>query len=139
MIIARRELSSGQPVARAKARAGLTLIEIVVAIAVVGGVLLASASAFSGSLSATSHAARTTQGGIFLEATMENVGAQSYENLLVLDGNQVFDGAGAGNSEFSVQLAVFLNQVDLIQIQATLTDLDTGRVMGRVTTLRSRR
>lgn len=109
------------------------------AIALIGGVLLASASAFSGTLRATSQSARMTQAAVFLESTLENVGAQNYDNLLAFDGNQVFDGLGAGNSEFRVDLSVFLSQVDLIQIQATLTDLDTGRVVGRVTTLRSNR
>jgi type II secretory pathway pseudopilin PulG len=117
----------------------MTLIEVAVAIAVVGGVLLASASAFSGSLRATANAARITQSAIFLEGALENVSAQNYDNLLAFDDNVIFDGTGADDSDFSVGLTVFLSEVDLIQIQATLTDLRSGRVIGRATTLRSRR
>jgi hypothetical protein len=110
-----------------------------VGIAIIGGVLLASASAFSGALKGTDRAARMSQATIFLDATMQNVAAQNYDNLLSLDGNDIFDGNDAGDSEYGIRLGVFLSQVDLVQINATLTDLDSGRVAGRVTTLRSRR
>lgn len=120
-------------------RAGLTLIEISVAIAIIGGVLLASASAFTTALRGTDQAARTAQGTIFLDATLQNVAAQNYDNLLSLDGNDIFDATDINDSEYGIRLSVFLSQVDLIQIDAVLTDLQLGRVAGRVTTLRTRR
>ncbi len=119
--------------------AGMTLIEISVSIAIVAAVLLASASSFSTTIKATEQGQRTTEAGIFLETTMENVAAQPYANLLSLDGNLVFDEANAGDSNYSAAISVWLSSVDLLQIRVIITDLRTGRAVARLTTLRSRR
>lgn len=117
----------------------MTLIEVSVSIVILGAVLLASASAFSSTLKATGQAHRTQGAAVFLESTMENISAQAYANLLSLDGNQLFENNNAGDSNYSVDLDVWLTAVDLLQVRAVLTDLRTGRVLARVTTLRSRR
>lgn len=115
------------------------MLEIAISTSIVSAVLLATASAFSSTMNATEQARRTTEAAIFLEATMENLSAQEYENLLSLNGNVVFDGTNAGDSEYSVGLNIFLADVNLIQVTATLTDLEDGRNLGRLSALRTNR
>jgi len=118
---------------------GFSLIEVAIATAVLGAVLLATAMAFTSTTRATDQARRTTDAAIFLEATLENVSGQPYENLLTLNGNTVFDETDADDSNYSVDIATFLAEVNLVQVTATLNDLETGRVIGRVNTLRANR
>lgn len=120
-------------------RAGLTVLEVAVALGVASTMFMALAAAFTTSLQATSRAERMTDGAMFFETVMTDVGAQPYDNLLSLNGNQVFEGTNAGDSEFVVGLTVFSPELGLIQIDAVMTDLDTGRVSGRLSTWRSQR
>lgn len=101
--------------------------------------ILASAGAFNSAMKATDRALETEEASVFLETTLENVLAQPYGNLLTLNGNTVFDVTDANDSDYRVDLTVFQAEVNLIQIDAVITDLSTGRVMGRLTTLRSNR
>ena len=101
--------------------------------------LLASTAAFASSLRAVETARRLDQGTLFLETILEDLSAQPYANLLALNGNQFFNEATLANSPFTVDLTVFLAQVDLLQVEALLTDTRSNRVVGRVTVLRSRR
>jgi prepilin-type N-terminal cleavage/methylation domain-containing protein len=116
---------------------GLTLIEISVSIVVICVFLLACATALTSSLSAARGAVETTDGAIFLEATMEDLSAQAYSDLLSLNGNRIFDGTSASDSRYAVDLAVFLSEANLIQVQADLVDLRSNARVGGVTTLRS--
>jgi len=120
-------------------RAGMTLIEVTIGMVIVATILMASAGAFTRSLNATDQARRTTRAAIFLETAMEDISAQDYRNLLVLNGNQIFDRTDASDSDYSIALTVFLVEIDLLQIQAVVTDVRTNDVMGRLSMLRSRR
>ncbi len=120
-------------------KAGVSLIEVSLSLLVVAIVVTGAARAFSSSLNAVGQAKRTTNAAIFLETTMEDISAQPYANLLTLNGNQVFDRTDAADSEYSIRLSVFQAELELIQIRAIVTDLDTNREMGRVTALRSSR
>jgi type II secretory pathway pseudopilin PulG len=117
----------------------MTLIEITISIAVMATIFLVTASAFTSTLRATEQARRTTSASIFLEATLESVSAQPYQNLLSLNGNQVFDVNDAGDSNYRTDISAFLADVNLIQVTTVLTDLRSGRVLGRVNTLRANR
>ena len=120
-------------------RAGMTLIEVVVSMAVIATILMASAAAFSQPLIATDRAKRTTGAAIFLETTMENISAQSFDNLLALNGNTIFDQTSALDSRYAINLTVFVPELNLIQIQAVVTDLRSNDPVGRLTSLMSRR
>jgi len=117
----------------------MTLIEVVVSMAVIATILMASAAAFSQPLIATDRAKRTTGAAIFLETTMENISAQSFDNLLALNGNTIFDQTSALDSRYAINLTVFVPELNLIQIQAVVTDLRSNDPVGRLTSLMSRR
>ena len=122
-----------------RSRAGLTLLEVSIALLIVCSVLMASASAFLTNISAVSSAQRRSRATLFLETVLEDLSAQDYDNLAAFDGNQVFDQATLARSNYTVDLTVFLAAVDLMQVRAVLTDRRTNLEVGRVTTLRSRR
>ncbi|MFT7670478.1 MAG: prepilin-type N-terminal cleavage/methylation domain-containing protein [Planctomycetota bacterium] len=120
-------------------RCGLSLLEVTIAMAVLSAILMATASAFSTTMQVTDQARRTTGGAIFLDATLENISALNYNELLVLDGNVVFDAETVAESNYSVSLSIFQSDVNLIQVTAALNDLETGGVIGRLGSLRSGR
>lgn len=119
-------------------RSGFTLLEVVVSSVVLAIALMTATAAFSSNLIATEEAKRLTDGGLFLETVTEDVLAQDFDNLLALNGNQILDGANLASSEYRVDLTVFLAGIDLIQIQAVLTDLQSDHEIGRMGTLRRR-
>lgn len=107
--------------------------------AIVAVLLLATAATFSSSIFTANQAREITDGAIFLETAMEDLSAQPYVNLLALHGNVIYDGEHEDDSQYALELSVFQQEVDLIQIVAQLTLLQSGRGAGKVTTLRSRR
>lgn len=117
----------------------MTLIEVTIALAVVATVLLASAGSFTQSITAVKNARRTSEAGAFLQTVMEDLSAQPYTNLLSFNGNRIYDGPAASSSNYSADLTVFTASVDLIQVQAVVTDLQSGRELCRIATLRSNR
>ena len=134
-------MNRGQGTTRRPGRrqAGISLIEVTIAMTIMATALMSSTAAFTSSLSAVESARRLDQGTLFLETVLEDLSAQPYANLLALNGNQIFDGATLADSAFTVNLTIFLAQVDLLQVDALLTDRRTNRVVGRITVLRSRR
>ncbi len=130
------------PPGRIRARksvAGLSLVEVTIAIAILFTGLMATARTLASSVTVVNDAKRMNQAAVFLETVMEDVAAQPYANLLALDGNEITDGADAATSNYSAELTVFQAAADLIQVEAQMNDLRSGREIGRVTTLRARR
>jgi len=123
---------------RATRKAGITLIEVSIALAIVAVVLLASVGSFTTSLRGVNGAQRQSRGSLFLQRVMEDIAAQSYANLPAFNGNRFYDQTNATTSNFSVDLTVFMAAVDLQQVQAVLTDVRSQRVLARVTTMRTR-
>jgi hypothetical protein len=99
--------------------------------------LVASAGAFAGSVKSVQASRQLTEAAVFAETIIEDVAAQEYANLLLLDGNVLIDGADAASSQFEAELTVFQAAVGLIQVRVVVTDARTGRELGRVTTVRS--
>lgn len=121
------------------ARTGLSIVEVTIALAVVGTVLAGVSGAFLSNFSAMRTAEGLSSGTIFLETALENLSLQEYDDLLAFHGNTLFDGVDEEHSSYGVELTVFESEVGLMQIGAVLRDLDSGRELGRVTTLRSSR
>jgi len=113
------------------------MLEVTIAVLVFAVLLLATTVTFSSNLRTTLQAREMTSGSIFLETILEDVESQPYGNLLALNGNQFFDATNVNDSQFAVTLTVFLTSIDLLQVRAVLTDLRTGREVGRVTTMRA--
>lgn len=124
---------------RAHSRSGMSLVEVIVALAVVTAALVTSVGAFSRNVASVESARNTSRAAAFLESVMENVAAQDFDALSAFDGDRVHEGETAQSSQHAVDLTVFTAGVDLVQIRAVLVELNTGREIGRATTLRSRR
>ncbi len=121
-----------------RAKSGFSLLEVMIALAIVSTVLMASAGAFLTSLKGVHSARQNTRASVFLQTVLEDVSAQPYDTLPTFNGNHFYDQAAQAQSKYSVTLNVFLTAVDLQQITAVLTDLKTNKVIGRVSTYRSR-
>lgn len=119
-------------------RSGFTIIEVAVSSVIVAFLAMAASMAFSSNLRAVDNAKNITSSSVFVETLMEDISAQGYDNLLALDGDRFFDMTDANDSNFVVDLVVFETTLDLIQLEAVLTDLNTNRVLGQITTLRAR-
>lgn len=115
------------------------MLEVVITLTIVVTALLASADGFVVGLTSAQDSQRRARGALFLDTVVEDLSAQDFEALLAFDGDQVFEGETLAASQFAVDLAVFPAGVDLLQIDAALTDRRTGREICRVATLRSRR
>jgi type II secretory pathway pseudopilin PulG len=120
-------------------RAGMTVLEVTIAMTIVSTVLLASAGAFLSSSVAVHGAQRTSQSAVFLETVMENLSAQDYADLTNFNGNRIYDGNSAGLSNYAADVTVIQSTVNLRQVQVLLTDLRSNKQIGRVTTLRFNR
>ena len=120
-------------------RAGFTVLEVTIALLIVSTVLVSLTSAFLTSAQAVHSAKGTSRGTIFLQSVMEDMSAQPYDSLLGFNGNHVIDSADQQHSNWAVDLAVFQSGVDLVQVDARLTDLRTAHVIAQLSTLRSRR
>lgn len=121
------------------ASAGLTLVEVSVSVVIATVMMLATAATFSENLQALENAERVSEAGLFLETVLEDVSAVAYDDLLALDGDQVFDGETLGAPNFTVDLTVFQAQLDLMQVVAVLSDRRSGREVARTSVLRARR
>lgn len=119
------------------ARAGMTLIEVMIASGVIAVLMMASAAAFTGNMQALGLAKSMTSGTIFLETVHEDLMAQPYGNLLSLNGNQIHAGISIDASDYRVDLTIFLVQIGLIQVRAQLIDLRSGRELTRLVFIRS--
>jgi type II secretory pathway pseudopilin PulG len=117
----------------------MTLIEVAVASSLVATVLLAAAAGFGTSLKSVARARSLGHAAAFATTVMEDLTAQDYDALLAMNGNQIFEHTNAANSKYAINLTVFQAQLDLLQVRATIVDLDTNDVVGTVTTQRSRR
>jgi len=122
-----------------RSRAGVSIVEITIALAIVATVLAGASGALLSNFFSIRTADGLSSGTLFLESVLENLSAQSYDDLLAFHGNTLFDGADEEHARYAVELSVFESEVGLMQIGAVLRDLNGGRELGRVATLRSSR
>ena len=120
-----------------RAQGGFTLVEVAVSSVVVAFLAMAASMAFSSNLRAVERAKGITTSSIFVETVMEDLAAQTYANLLAMDGNRFFDANDENDSSFAVDLTCFETALGLMQVEADVVDLRTGRSLGQITTLRS--
>ena len=121
-----------------RGRRGLTLLEVSLSLVVVALLLLAALASFSTNLRAVQQAKTTTSGGLFLEAVLESLAAQSYDGVLAMNGNRFYDDADLDRARFATDLTAFTFSLGILQVELTLVELNSGRTLGRATTLRTR-
>ncbi|MEM7203976.1 MAG: hypothetical protein AAF628_27190 [Planctomycetota bacterium] len=118
---------------------GFAFLETLTSAVLLALVVLAVAGAFGTNLEATQQANRTSTATRFLEESMASIDAQSFDNLLVLNGNVLYEHTDPAAARFSITLTVTESAVDLIQVTAVLRDRRANRELARLTTLRSDR
>ncbi len=101
--------------------------------------LLATSAAISSGLRSVEVAEDLTDAGLFLETVSEDLALLSYDELLAMNGNRVFDDELAADSRYAIDLTVFETALDLLQVQCVLVDLRSTRDVARYATLRSKR
>lgn len=121
------------------ARRGFTLLEVAIALLIVSTVLVSLTGAFVTTAQAVQSAKGVSRATGFLQSVLEGLEAQPYDALPSFHGNRIFNRDTQQASNWSVDLAVFPAGIDLEQLDATLVDLRSGRVLAQVSTLRSRR
>ncbi len=124
---------------RRRRRLGFTVLEVTIALLIVSTVLVSLTGAFLTSAQAVHSAKGSSRGTVFLQSVMEDLAAQPYDALPSFNGNRIFDKDTRQASNWSVDLSVFQTGVDLEQLDATLVDLHTARVIAQLSTLRSKR
>jgi Tfp pilus assembly protein PilV len=115
----------------------MTVLEVTVAMAVTAVIVLGSTAAFMGSLTSVNTSERLGRAAAFAETVLEDLSAQPYDQLLTFNGNTMYDQDKLADSDFEVELTVFVAEVNLIQVSAVLNDLRSGRELGSFTTLRT--
>ena len=120
-------------------RLGFTVLEVAIALLIVSTVLVSLTGAFVSTAQAVQTAKGVSRATVFLQSVMEGLATQPYDALPSFHGNRIFNRDTQQASNWSVDLAVFPAGIDLEQIDATLVDLRSGRVLAQLSTLRSRR
>jgi prepilin-type N-terminal cleavage/methylation domain-containing protein len=116
-------------------RRGFTLLEVALALLVLAALLLALTRSSAGAPSG-----KDSSGGTGLvHKVMLDLEAQPYDTLAAFNGRRFLDGDAPQRSSWAVDLAVFQAGVDLLQVDATLTELESGHAVAQLCTLRSRR
>ncbi|MEZ5975389.1 MAG: prepilin-type N-terminal cleavage/methylation domain-containing protein [Planctomycetota bacterium] len=131
MQLTRRQLRADSP------QAGLSLVEIMVAVGITTVLLMATAATYFGNMKAVAQARSLTEATIFLETVREDLLAQPYGNLLAMNGNSLFNRETPAKSRYRADLTVFESEVGLLQVRLQLVDLQSGAELGKVVTVRS--
>lgn len=118
-------------------RAGLTLVELVIASGIIAVLLLASAAAMGESVESTNMSRSLTRGAIFLESVQEDLAAMSASDLLAMNGQSVHSTDDWDDAPYRVDIVVFTAAVDLLQIELRLIDQYSGRSLASVHAMRA--
>ncbi|MBL8732117.1 MAG: hypothetical protein JNN13_07085 [Planctomycetes bacterium] len=129
-------MSTNQPPDR---QAGNLLIEVALAMVLLGVGLTAVAGVLGSSLTASSQSKQLNHGARFLEAVLSSLDEQSNDALLAMNGNVFFDRPTAAESAHRVDLAATRSGVDGVDIVLVLRRLATGDEIARVGTYRTSR
>ncbi|QDV06530.1 hypothetical protein Poly30_20400 [Planctomycetes bacterium Poly30] len=120
-----------------KSRAGLTIVELVIAAGIMAVLLLASAGAMGESVDSTKLSRNLTQGALFLESVQEDLTAVASSDLLSMNGQQIFATEPRADAKYRVDITTFMASIDLVQIRLALIDQSTGRRVATVNSLRA--
>jgi len=117
-------------------QAGLSLVEIMIAVTVTTILLMATAGTFFGNMKAVSQARSLSSATLFLETVREDLLAQSYADLLSLNGNSFFENGNINQSRYRADVTVFQADIGLLQVRVSLVDMQTDAEIARLVTAR---
>ncbi len=138
-------MTRGQPVANVSTnhppdrQAGNLLIEVALAMVLLGVSLTAVAGVLGSSLTTSSQSKQLNHGARFLEAVLSSLDEQSNDALLAMNGNVFYDHATAAQSAHRVDLTATRSGVDGVDVVLVLRRLATGDEVARVGTYRTSR
>lgn len=118
-------------------RAGLTMVELVIAAGIMAILLLASAGAMGESVDSTRMSRELTQGALFLESVQEDLTAVEPGDLLSMNGQQIFATEPRADAKYRIDITTFMAAINLVQIRLSLVDQATGRRVAAVNSLRA--
>jgi len=118
---------------------GFTVLEVVIAVLILSLVLVTLTNSFLTKPQVSHTGSETSRPALFLQSVMEDLAKQPYDALPRFNGNRILDQDTQQRSNWSLNLSVFQAGVDLLQVDATLVDLHSSRVLANLSTLRSRR
>lgn len=137
----RRSPAPGAPPQRGAgvtvARAGLTLVELVIAAGIIAILLLASAAAMGESVESTETAKQLVRGAVFLESVQEDLSTLTPAELLAMNGQTVFSTDDWNDARYRIEISVFYAAVSLLQVQLALVEQSSGRTLATVHTMRA--
>ena len=105
--------------------------------AVLAVLLLATALALGENVDATQTSKDLMSGAVFLESVGEDLASLNGAELLAMNGQSVFDSADPARAGFQCVITVFQSTVSLLQVELRLVDLEAGRDVATVHTLRA--
>lgn len=118
-------------------RAGLSMVELVIASGIIAVLLLASAAAMGESVESSNTSRKLVHGAVFLESVQEDLASLSPAELLAMNGQQVFSNDDWDNAGFRVEITVFYAAVELLQVEMALVDQNVDRTVATVHTMRA--
>lgn len=124
------------PIPRA-ARAGLTLIELVIASGIIAVLLLASAAAMGENVESSEASKNLVRGAVFLESVEEDLASLSTAELLAMNGQRVYSSDAWNDAKFRAEVTCFYSTVQLLQLELRLVDQTTGGVVATIHTLKA--
>jgi prepilin-type N-terminal cleavage/methylation domain-containing protein len=110
---------------------GFTLIELMIAMAILAVVALSMANAFSTTTSASLQSDRALRVQSSLQSTYESVADVAYDQLLS------WNGVVTAHGDHDVTIAANLVQVGMVELEFTVSDHRTGATLARLATYRS--
>lgn len=103
-------------------RAGLTIVELVIASGIIAILLLASAAAMGENVESAKSSASYVDGGVFLESVQEDISSMTPAELLAMDGQTLFSHDDWQNAPFRINVVVFRQSATLLQVELELVD-----------------
>lgn len=105
--------------------------------AVVAVLLLATAASLGENVDATQTSQNLMGGAVFLESVQEDLASLGGPELLAMNGQSVFSTNDPARADFQCVITVFQSTVSLLQVELRLVDLEAGRDIATIHTLRA--
>lgn len=120
-----------------RSRAGLSIVEMVIAAGLVAVLVLATAAALGENVESTGTARRMTTGAVFLESVQEDLAALGASDLLAMNGQRVYSEDDWQNAPYACDVTVFSSSPTLLQVEVRLVDQQKSTTLATLHTFRA--